>query len=255
MKDQKKASEQFYGRRRWLPAISPPVRFATVLTNNSGPIFNIYLLNCGLSMNQFVARSGRPCSWLGKNVAKVGARLVAGSISVPVIIHGLQQASCAWSASSAPSPSRTGRASTAPSSLRGGCCSSTRGTTGRSSSPCASSRRRLAVYAYSSRWVVLAAGRRVVPRARSHMREHRRPPSRLRVLRRVRRRSVKATSCASACAGSALRRVRRAASSRHRHAQRSPPRRARRRAPGVPKSAARSARGPGAAACTALTTS
>ena len=26
----------------------------------------------------------------GKNVAKVGARLVAGSISIPVIIHGLQ---------------------------------------------------------------------------------------------------------------------------------------------------------------------
>ena len=88
MKDQKKASEQFYGRIKEAAAISILCGLLTVLTNNSGPIFNIYLLNCGLSMNQFVAT--RAVLMAGKNVAKVGARLVAGSISVPVIIHGLQ---------------------------------------------------------------------------------------------------------------------------------------------------------------------
>ena len=88
LKDQKKASEQFYGRLEVAAAISILCGLLTVLTNNSGPIFNIYLLNCGLSMNQFVAT--RAVLMAGKNVAKVGARLVAGSISVPVIIHGLQ---------------------------------------------------------------------------------------------------------------------------------------------------------------------
>jgi len=88
LKDQKKASEEFYGRIEVAAAISILCGLLTVLTNNSGPIFNIYLLNCGLSMNQFVAT--RAVLMAGKNVAKVGARLVAGSISVPVIIHGLQ---------------------------------------------------------------------------------------------------------------------------------------------------------------------
>ena len=88
IKDQMKASEEFYGRLEVAAVISVLCGLLTVLTNNSGPIFNIYLLNCGLDMNQFVAT--RAVLMAGKNVAKVGARLVAGSISLPVIVHGLQ---------------------------------------------------------------------------------------------------------------------------------------------------------------------
>ena len=74
-------------------AISILCGLLTVLTNNSGPIFNIYLLNCGLSMNQFVAT--RAVLMAGKNVAKVGARLDWSPARSPcpvrqAIIHGLQ---------------------------------------------------------------------------------------------------------------------------------------------------------------------
>ena len=58
----------------------------TVVCNNSGPIFNVYLLSLGLDMNQFVAT--RSVIMAGKNVAKVVARVYAGGLSVPVIIHG-----------------------------------------------------------------------------------------------------------------------------------------------------------------------
>ena len=116
LKDQKKASEQFYGRIEVAAAISILCGLLTVLTNNSGPIFNIYLLNCGLSMNQFVAT--RAVLMAGKNVAKVGARFVAGSIASRSSTAS-RSASCAWSASSAPSPSRTGRVQ-AYKFLRGG---------------------------------------------------------------------------------------------------------------------------------------
>lgn len=60
----------------------------TVVTNNSGAIFNIYLLSCGLDMNQFVASRG--VMMAGKNVAKVLARGLAGGISAPVALHGAQ---------------------------------------------------------------------------------------------------------------------------------------------------------------------
>jgi len=60
----------------------------TVVTNNSGPIFNIYLLACGLDMNEFVA--SRSVLMAGKNLAKTLARIYSGGISLPRFIHGLQ---------------------------------------------------------------------------------------------------------------------------------------------------------------------
>jgi len=48
----------------------------------------VYLLNIGLSMDQFVAT--RSVLMAGKNVAKVLARLVAGGLTLPVAIHGLK---------------------------------------------------------------------------------------------------------------------------------------------------------------------
>jgi len=60
----------------------------TVVTNNSGPIFNIYLLACGLNMDQFVAT--RSVIMAGKNVAKVAARVAAGGLPLPVFFHGIQ---------------------------------------------------------------------------------------------------------------------------------------------------------------------
>jgi len=71
-------------------AVSSAVSFVcgviTVITNNSGPIFNIYLLACGLSMDQFV--SSRSVMMGGKNVAKVMTRAFAGGLSWNVFIHG-----------------------------------------------------------------------------------------------------------------------------------------------------------------------
>jgi len=62
--------------------------FITILTNNSGPIFNIYLLACGLDMDEFVA--SRSVLMAGKNVFKTLSRIYAGGISLPRFIHGVQ---------------------------------------------------------------------------------------------------------------------------------------------------------------------
>jgi len=78
----------FY-KQVWVSAaVSILCGVVTVVTNNSGPIFNIYLLACGLDMNQFVAT--RSVMMAGKNVAKAGARMATGGISGAVIMHGLQ---------------------------------------------------------------------------------------------------------------------------------------------------------------------
>ena len=77
----------------WVAAmISIVCGVLTVVTNNSGPIFNIYLLNCGLGMDQFVA--SRSVIMAGKNVAKVAARFASGTIDPSVVIHGLQIGLC-----------------------------------------------------------------------------------------------------------------------------------------------------------------
>ncbi len=88
-----KAENEAYYSQVWIAAVvSVLCGVLTVITNNSGPIYNIYLLNCGLSMNQFVAT--RSVIMAGKNVAKVSARVLTGSIPKQVILHGCQIGAC-----------------------------------------------------------------------------------------------------------------------------------------------------------------
>jgi uncharacterized membrane protein YfcA len=84
----KAENEAFYGQIWVAACVSILCGVLTVITNNSGPIYNIYLLNCGLTMNQFVAT--RSIIMAGKNVAKVAARVVAGGIPGQVVVHGAQ---------------------------------------------------------------------------------------------------------------------------------------------------------------------
>jgi len=82
------ATIAFYSRIEVTAAVSLACGILTVVTNNSGPIFNIYLLNCGLGMDQFVA--SRSVIMAGKNLAKVGARTWSGGLTLPVLVHGAQ---------------------------------------------------------------------------------------------------------------------------------------------------------------------
>jgi len=59
----------------------------TVLTNNSSPIFNIYLIGCGLDMNTFV--SSRSVLMTGKKLTKMVARIVSNDFAWPRFCHGL----------------------------------------------------------------------------------------------------------------------------------------------------------------------
>jgi len=84
-----KQSIATYYQQTWVMAsVAVLCGVITVVTNNSGPIFNIYLLACGLDMDQFVA--SRSVLMAGKNVAKVVARITAGGLSWPVFLHGVQ---------------------------------------------------------------------------------------------------------------------------------------------------------------------
>jgi len=90
-----KAERERYYNQAWVSAtVSIMCGVITVITNNSGPIFNIYLLACGLNMDQFVA--SRAVMMAGKNVAKVGARFLAGGLSWQVVVHGLTIGSMAF---------------------------------------------------------------------------------------------------------------------------------------------------------------
>ena len=59
----------------------------TIIANASGPIFDVYLLSCGLSMDAFVSTRG--VFMLGSNMFKVISRLLNGSITLPMLYHGL----------------------------------------------------------------------------------------------------------------------------------------------------------------------
>ena len=59
----------------------------TIIANASGPIFDVYLLSCGLSMDQFVSTRG--VFMLGSNMFKVISRLMNGSITIPMLYHGI----------------------------------------------------------------------------------------------------------------------------------------------------------------------
>lgn len=75
-------------RQYWVSsAVSVFCGVVTVVTNNSGPIFNIYLLACGLDMDGFVAT--RSVMMAGKNVAKVLARIGTGGLCGRELVHGL----------------------------------------------------------------------------------------------------------------------------------------------------------------------
>eukprot|EP00658_Telonema_sp_P-2_P061257 TRINITY_DN49981_c0_g1_i1.p1 TRINITY_DN49981_c0_g1~~TRINITY_DN49981_c0_g1_i1.p1 ORF type:complete len:271 (+),score=70.27 TRINITY_DN49981_c0_g1_i1:170-982(+) len=86
--EQVKAERMRFYKQWWVgAAVSVLCGVVTVVTNNSGPIFNIYLLACGLDMDQFVA--SRSVMMSGKNVAKAVARLATGGLTGRVLLHGL----------------------------------------------------------------------------------------------------------------------------------------------------------------------
>jgi len=90
-KDPAKAKEEriaFYNTMPVCAAFAVVCGVITVITNNSGPIFNIYLLSTGLNMDQFVA--SRAVMMAGKNVAKVIASFATGRLSWNVFLHGAQ---------------------------------------------------------------------------------------------------------------------------------------------------------------------
>uniref|UniRef100_A0A7S2GZG8 Membrane transporter protein n=1 Tax=Octactis speculum TaxID=3111310 RepID=A0A7S2GZG8_9STRA len=80
--------ERFYRSPAVMIFVSLICGILTVVCNNSGPIFNVYLLGCGLNMDQFVAT--RSVLMAGKNIAKVVARLIFGGLSKEVILHGIK---------------------------------------------------------------------------------------------------------------------------------------------------------------------
>lgn len=85
------ASEErkaFYNSLPVMAAFSIICGVVTVITNNSGPIFNIYLLATGLNMDEFVA--SRAVMMAGKNVAKVVMSFLWGRLSWNVFLHGVQ---------------------------------------------------------------------------------------------------------------------------------------------------------------------
>lgn len=91
---QKQVSMEFYNQYWFSSCVATFCGIVTVVTNNSGPIFNIYLLACGLDMDGFVA--SRSVMMAGKNLAKVIARLCMGGLTVRVMLHGLTVGSLAF---------------------------------------------------------------------------------------------------------------------------------------------------------------
>lgn len=88
--EQKAAGDKamFY-RQLWVSSVvSVTCGILTVICNNSGPVFNVYLLSIGFSMDQFVAT--RSTLMAGKNIAKVVSRAAAGGLPSHVAIHGLK---------------------------------------------------------------------------------------------------------------------------------------------------------------------
>jgi len=92
--EQKLARIEYYNQYWLSSAVAMFCGVVTVVTNNSGPIFNIYLLACGLDMDAFVA--SRSVMMAGKNFAKVVARLCMGGLTVRVMLHGLTVGSLAF---------------------------------------------------------------------------------------------------------------------------------------------------------------
>jgi len=83
-----KAARIAYYNQTWVSAaVATFCGVVTVITNNSGPIFNIYLLACGLDMDQFVA--SRSVMMAGKNIAKTAARVFTGGLPWDVMLHGI----------------------------------------------------------------------------------------------------------------------------------------------------------------------
>ena len=91
---QKQARVEYYNQYWLSSCVATFCGIVTVVTNNSGPIFNIYLLACGLDMDSFVA--SRSVMMAGKNLAKVLARLAMGGLTVRVMLHGLTVGSLAF---------------------------------------------------------------------------------------------------------------------------------------------------------------
>mmetsp|Transcript_69893 Transcript_69893/g.167773 ORF Transcript_69893/g.167773 Transcript_69893/m.167773 type:complete len:289 (+) Transcript_69893:67-933(+) len=82
-----KESRTIFYNQLWVSsAVSVLCGVITVVTNNSGPIFNVYLLACGLDMNEFVA--SRSVLMAGKNLAKTVARVYSGHLSLLRFGHG-----------------------------------------------------------------------------------------------------------------------------------------------------------------------
>eukprot|EP00811_Abedinium_folium_P001863 NODE_11706_length_1269_cov_19.137478.p1 GENE.NODE_11706_length_1269_cov_19.137478~~NODE_11706_length_1269_cov_19.137478.p1 ORF type:complete len:330 (-),score=72.50 NODE_11706_length_1269_cov_19.137478:179-1168(-) len=78
-------------RYRSLPVtvvVSTVCGVVTVLTNNSGPILNVFFIACGLQMDAFVA--SRSLVMMGKNLTKVAVRVSVGGLTWTRFVHGVQ---------------------------------------------------------------------------------------------------------------------------------------------------------------------
>ena len=96
-----RAEKATHYNQRWVGAcVALFCGWITIIANSSGPIFDVFLLSCGFSMNEFVATRG--VFMAANNVFKVVIRLQAGSLTwrglydTSLLRHGLVVGLCAY---------------------------------------------------------------------------------------------------------------------------------------------------------------
>ena len=87
LKEARQQKAKLYNTWYVTGAVASFCGWITIIANASGPIFDVYLLSCGLSMDAFVATRG--VFMLGSNMFKVISRLLNGSVSLPMLYHGI----------------------------------------------------------------------------------------------------------------------------------------------------------------------